>query len=310
MIIRSPILNLLKPVSECKTVQEVLEAIGANFEVEKRTPYFQVENCTIFKPYNRAAVIVRKDNNEGLGVCSDNYGIVQYNESIEFLNSLITEGKAQFFTAGTTDGGARLHVIMKANDYVDLGNGEKVDFYFYVVTSHDSTASVTAMVTPLHNISQTVFTPLDNGVVKFKHSKNVKDRMKKAASIYTQMNNEWRSYTTNFKNFTTSKLTPVQVEGYFRAVSPGDSTQAGNTRKKLLDIYHRGEVSSLNSCSGTLWGAFMAVQIYADMYKTTKKSSKGRSEVEARIEGRLTGAAARQKAFSYSQALKFINLSR
>ena len=305
----SPIRGLLKSVSDATTVQDVLEAIGANFTAEKRDIYYECVNGDKIR-YDRAKVIVNKDTEEGISICSDGYGIVQYVDAISFLNSLVVEGKARFDTAGITDRGARLHVIMKADDYVDIGNGEKIDFYFYVVTSHDSTASICTMVTPLHNLTQTVFTPIDNGVVKFKHSRNVNERMKKAANIYTKMNKEWQEYSDNFKNWVKVQLNPIQLDSYFKMVCPGDTKQAENTRAKLVDIFRGGALSSLNSCKGSLWGAFMAVQQFADFYKTTKKSSKGRSEVEARIEGRLSGAAARQKATAYGMAMRFAANSR
>lgn len=302
-MLRSPVLGLLKPVSDANSIQEVLEAIGANFDVELRTNNFPTPAGMKENPRSRN--IVRIDNDIALGTGSAGYGVVQYRDALSFLNSLVVEGKAKFDAASATDQGARLHVMMKANDYVTIGNGEKIDFYFYIVTSHDSTASICAMVTPVHNISQTVFTPVDRGVIKFKHSRNVNHRMKQASGAFIKMNNEWQEYKNNFTNWVNIKLNPVQLDAYFKMVSPGDTKQAENTRVKLVDIYLTGRLSSLDSCKGTLWGAFMAAQQYADFYKTTKKSSRGRSENEARIEGRLTGAAARQKATAYGMAFKF-----
>ena len=304
----SPIRGLMKPVSDCKDIQEVLEAIGANFTVELRTNNFPTP--TGMKENPRSKNIVRTDLDIALGTGSSGYGIVQYSDALSFLNSLVVEGKAKFDTAVVTDQGARLHVIMKANDYVDISNGEKIDFYFYIVTSHDSTASICAMVTPLHNLSQTVFTPIDNGVFKFKHTRNVNNKMKQTANIYSKMNAEWQECTKNFSDWVKVQLNPVQTDSYFKMVCDGDTKQAENTRAKLVDIFRGGALSSLVSCKGTLWGAFMAAQQYADFYQTTKRSSKGRSEIEARIEGRLTGAAARKKANAYGMALKFASYSR
>lgn len=159
-MIRSPILNTLKPVNDARSIEEVLEAIGANFKVEKRPSYFLTDD-DMNKQYHQKDILVRLDTQTGIGDCSPDYGIVQYHETLAFLNALIANGSAYPYSAAVTDNGARLHVIMKVNNYVEIENGEKIDFYFYVLTSHDQTASVTNMVTPLHDLTQTVFTPLD-----------------------------------------------------------------------------------------------------------------------------------------------------
>lgn len=306
-MIRVPVLGLLKSVSNATNVNEVLETVNANFTAEMRPVHFKDSEGN-FKLYPKSSVIIRTDTQQGLSVCSNNYGIVQYSEALAFLNAVVSTKEAAFYSAAVTDNGARLHVVLKANDYIEISDGEKVDFFFYVVASHDQTASVCTMVTPVHNLSQTIFTPLDNGVVKFKHSKYVHNRMNKLKNIYVTMNNEWKSCTEQFKTFATIKLNGDQINSFFRSICPGDSKQAEHTREKLVDIYHTGPLSSLASCKESLWGAFMAVQQYADFYKTTKKSSK-RTDTESRIEGRLIGSAARQKAFAYSVSVKMASMS-
>lgn len=305
-----PVLRLLKSVENVSTVEEMLEVAGANFDVEKRQASFPLDdNRNVYAPYHKGSIIVRKDTLDGIGMTSDSYGVVQYRDAVEFLNSLISTGTAKPYSATVTDNGARLHIIMKANDYVDMGNGELIDFYFYVAASHDQSSSITTMCTPIHSLSQTVFTPMDRGVVKFKHSSNVSFNMKRAASTFTAMNNEWRNHTDNFKNFIKFKLNDKEREVYFTMVCPGGSKQAEHTREKLVDIFQNGQLSSLDSCKDTLWGAFMSAQLYADYYKTVKRSRSGRSQDESRLEGRLTGAAARQKAQAYFMALKFASMS-
>lgn len=310
------IINLLKNISDATTVEEALEAIDANFIAEKRQVYYKIneyseenfEQSLQLCPNEQA--VVRKETEDYLGMVSDNYGIVQYKDAIDFLNTLVEQGKAKFFSGVSTDRGARVHIIMKANEYIELEDGEKIDFFFSVASSHNRSTAVSVMCTPIHNKSQVIFTPLDNGVVKFQHRRHVSRNMKSAGQVFDKMNKEWLESSSQFVSFTKTIMDDNDVKAYFLMLVDGDSTRSQNIRNKLMDIYKAGKLSSLPSCQNTLWGAFMAFQQYCDYYQIVRKSSKGRGESEARIESRLTGTAARDKARAYSFAKKLASKGR
>lgn len=305
-----PLTKLFKKIDNpYGSVDDALKAIGADFEVEKRSVYISDEDDN-YRSIPGYASVVRRDTGVPLSIMRSRYGVVQYREALGFLNEIIGNNKAEIYVGEVVDGGAKLHLIVKTLSFIDLGGGEKFEFFFTISTSHDGSSGIQTMCSPIHNLSQTVYTPTGKGVVKLKHSANVTARLALANRIFSNMEAYFHSFGETIKDIVGINLTDQEAQDYFLSVVEGDSTRAQNTRNKLFDLYKStGLCINLSSCQGTLFGAFMAIQQYADYYKTVRKSIR-RSETDARIEARLTGDAAKMKAESFSMALAIVRQFR
>jgi hypothetical protein len=314
---------MFRTLDDPKSIEEALESIGANFDVELQRTYIRDEAKVNkigllrekdMKLVPRYAAIVRTDTGEVLGeplaVMSDIYGIVQYRDALAFLNNMIGSNLAKMVFARCTDGGRRLHIILKTNEFIALGGGDKVSCFFSVSTSHDGTGQLQAMCTPLHEATQTLFTPMGKGLIKMKHSSRVGDNMAKAAQTTARIHDEFANYGDAFVKCVAMKIDDDQAKTYFRMMVDKNTNHAERRREKLFDIYkHTGPHRNVGSCRGTLFGAMVSAWYWAEMYKTVRvKGGRNKDEVDRKLEARISGDAARAKALAYELGLKILKM--
>ncbi len=293
------------------TIADVLKEVGGDFTVEKEDHYIMkmlhipfFPPIPLLKKVPGTSAIVKQEGWEPLSVMGDRYGIIQFQTALDFLDDMIGNREVEIWCAAVLDGGTKLHLIVKAPDFVELSPGERFECFFTVSASHDGTGCLQAMCSPIHNVSQTVFTPRKGrGVVKIKHTKNAKDKVALGRRMFNKLYDSWKGFGDNFEEMTNMTLTEQQAKDYFHAVIGGDSTRANNIKDHVWDIYKSaGLCRHLPSCKDTLFGCFMAIQQQADYYKTVRKAIR-RNETDAKIEARLTGDGAKLKALAYSEAL-------
>lgn len=302
-----PVCNLFKPLKDPKDIQEALSQIAADFEADKRTVYCKDDDGNEITIPHYAAIF-NKESKQGMSVMRANYGLVQYSSALAFLSEAVANGTAEFYAGRATDGGARLHIVMKASRYVEIAPGESVECYFTVSTSHDGSNKITAMCTPIHQRTQTVFTPLGDGIISVKHTARATENLARARFTVNKMNEFFDTYIDHFKDFVSCTVSDQQARDFFLALEEGDSTRAKNIRDRLYDIFKMNQtIRGSSATRGTLFGCLMAAMVYADSYKTVRKS-KIRSELDAKLESRLTGAGALFKAEAYSTCLQLERL--
>lgn len=197
-----------KAASNCKsfatpvTINEAVEAIGADYEVKKeylvKVPSALVESIKSGQPYaglnltqndiiTSHMATVREDLGNVLGVVGSKYGVVQNKKAFEFID-IITSGqlggeqKPIIETAGILDDGARIYVTAKMpkNLYIDGEHSEGINDYILFTNTHDGTGAVTVLFTPIRVICQnTLNAALEKAQNKliFKHTSRVGERM-------------------------------------------------------------------------------------------------------------------------------------
>lgn len=302
-----PVTRLFKGLKDPRSIEEALEQMGADFTAEKRDVYFIGDDGEPVKVDHQCAV-VNLENMQGMSIMRAKYGLVQYSDALSFLSDAVANGTAEFYGGRATDGGARVHIVMKATEFMELGPGERVECYFTVSTTHDGTGQIMAMCTPIHSVLQTVFTPLKDGVFKIKHTVKANQRLQQMSRVANKMHVFFESYQESFRSFIGCNLTHQQARDYFFMLCPDsdgpNKTRGENIRNKLFDIYTTNPIlRGLPTCRSTLWGAFQAAMVYADQYKTVRASNI-RSEVDAKLESRLNGAGAQFKAEAFAACIE------
>ena len=303
--------SLFKGLKNPKDTLEALEQMAADFVADKRDVFFLDDDGEPVK-IDHFAAIVNTNEMHGLSVMRSRYGLVHYKDALDFLSEAVANGTAVFEGGIATDSGARIHIVMKATKSIELGPVDRIDCYYTVPTSHDGSNCITAMCTPIHSKLQTVFTPLKDGVMKIKHTVRANDRLIEARRMTNRMHEFFDKYEENFRAFANTSLDDRQTRDYFLMLVPKtggpNKARSENIRDKLYDIFKMNPMlRSLPSCRGTLFGAFQAAMIYADLYKTVRKSNI-RSELDAKLESRLNGDGARFKAEAYATSLEIMRM--
>ena len=187
------------------TINEAIEAVGANYNVIKqnllRVPDEVIqmilnEDNTFVNLKNilskeniiqsHMATVIENDNST-IGVVGEAYGVVQNTKAFEFID-LMTSGAIGgeqapvIETAGVLDGGARMYVTAKmpGKFFIDGDDSDGIDDYILFTNSHDGSGAVTALFTPIRVICQNTLNAAIRGAqnkVVFKHTRNVNNRL-------------------------------------------------------------------------------------------------------------------------------------
>ncbi|MHC4278170.1 MAG: DUF932 domain-containing protein, partial [Planctomycetota bacterium] len=226
-----PVHKLFKKLDNPQaTVADALKEFGADFEVKKQPVFIAGDNPCVVDDYTEVPgyASVVKDDGTPLSIMGDRYGIIQYRTAFDFLNSLIGNRQVEIYSGACVEDGAKLHLVVKTPDYIEIAPGERFDCFFTVSASHDGTGCLQAMCSPVHNIAQTVFTPMGRGVVKIKHSAKVEARLATANRMFASLHRNFIDFSGNIKDMVGIQLTDQEVRDYFLSVVDGDSKQAEN----------------------------------------------------------------------------------
>ena len=230
-----------KSFSTPVTIDEAIDAIGANYSVKKqallRVPeeiirainmgqvssmdlsqYLTTEN--IIDTHSATYI---EESNKTINVVGSKYGVVQNSKAFEFIDLMTsgTLGAEQtpiIETAGILDDGARMYVTAKMPNkfFIDGDDGDGIDDYILFTNTHDGSGAVMALFTPIRVICQNTLNAAIRGAsnkVAFKHTANVGERlefskeenMKYILSIlgkHKQFTDEFTSQLYNLKSQT------------------------------------------------------------------------------------------------------------
>ncbi|WP_152814796.1 DUF932 domain-containing protein [Georgenia subflava] len=95
---------------------------------------------------------------DALGVVGTDYQVIQNEEAFNFLTELVEDGDAEFETAGSLQGGARVFVTMRVPEIVTVAGHDHINLYLAVTTSHDGQSAFTAIPTPVRVVCQNTLT--------------------------------------------------------------------------------------------------------------------------------------------------------
>jgi len=128
----------------------------------------------------------RKDNNYILGSVGARYEVVQNREAFDFIDTIVATGEAVIETAGVLGHGEQVFVTAKLPDYITLSNGDAIESYIFITSTHDGSGMITAALTNIRIVcNNTLNMALRNCTnrIAFKHTKNVRDKLDRGAQL-------------------------------------------------------------------------------------------------------------------------------
>ena len=250
--------------------------------------------------------VIREDDSRYLGTVGRTRGILQYREVLAFTEALVDAGEASYVTAGVIGNGEQAYLIMKSNKSVKLSGTDEVECYFYVTTSHDSSKGLEVVCSPLRTTNGTVLTLPKENRIRFRHSKKVADRVKKAKLSLAKVNSYFDEMETSFRLLRSVNLTQAQFTLFIESLVPDPeekTKKAEGVRADIETIYKTGPAQQLPSTKGTMLGAYFAVVEYLDKISPTRTSKVRPNEYDAKLHRLLEGSGAQSKAEAYAFAL-------
>ena len=283
-----------------KTEQEIYKYLREHID--------ELEN-TIHTVPDMVAVI-RKDDGRYLGTVGRTRGILQYRDVLEFTESLVTKGEAAYVTGGIIGNGEQAFVVMKTGKAFTLSGTDKVECYFYVTTSHNNTAALEIVPSPLRNTNGTVLTMPKSARIKFRHSSRVEERVKRAAASLDRVNDYFDEMEESFRLLRSVNIGTSQLDTYLKMMVPDSKDRpkrAENVRDEIQSIYNTGPACRLPSTKGTMLGALFATVEWVDKIRGVKESKVRPNEHDAKLHSLLEGTGASQKAEAYAFALDMMH---
>lgn len=292
------------PVSPNVTAADLLRGVNLSGNLNTSQVTGPPKTKEVYVP-DKVAVI-RDDDHRYLGTVGRGRGIVQYRDVLAFTEELVDSGDASYVTAGVTGNGEQAFLVMKAKKTVMMSGGDEVECYFYVTTSHDSSRGLEVVFSPLRKTNGTVLTFKDENRIRFRHSKRVEDRVRRAKLSLAKVNRYFDEMEESFRLLRSVRLSRAQFNLFIESLFPDPEKKpqrAEHIRAEIETIYNNGPAQQLPSTKNTMLGAYFAVVEYLDKISPTKVSKVRPNEYDAKLHRLLEGSGAQQKAEAYAFAL-------
>ena len=299
-----------------KTVYgDVLKETGLDLQVYKRNQYY-ADALGKTRQNPEKVVIARRDDGDYLGTVGSDFGLVQFDELFKFAEILVDQEGAGYVCGGIIGRGERGFLGLRTGEHVNLGGGDIVENYFYIVTGHDGQQAIDVIPAPIRRLNNTVLMMPEARGYRFRHTKHVNRHLAAAKLSVKKVQNYWAEYQKSFKYLSAVKLQPKQLDDYLKMIveekldeEGKPSSRGENIRNSIRDIFQKDRnIVALPSTHGTLLGAYFAVVQYCDTDSVVRKSKGDRRDEETcKVISLIDGNAAQRKADGYAFAIQMMN---
>lgn len=297
------------PLAENLSVADVLERSGNNFKVDTVPAFAKVGD--VFVPAKDSKMVIRTDNNAVLGVVGNKYKVIQNEDQVGTIASLVDSGFATWDTAGLVYGGQIGWAMLKLKDEITLAGNDKVQKYLMALWSHNGTFSFRVFPAPLRafcaNVLNTLLAQAQNGIT-IRHTRTADARMKEAARIIEASQGFYNNFTERATKLLEAKMSDNQMKDLTDYLFPSRekdgeevvSTRTANIREKLMELWTNG--AGHEAIRGTAWAGYNAVAEFTDHFRSTRVTEGG-DENDSRFASTMWGTGSQMKG----QAVKWID---
>lgn len=145
---------------------------------------------------------VMKDSYHVLGTVGKDYEVIQNIELFNFIDDMVGQKLAIFETAGALGDGEVVFITLKLPSFM-LFNGDQIDNYILLKSSHDGSSQVDVIFTPVRVVCNNTLSMAmrDKNTadykISFRHTKNVRNKMANASVIF----NRQMTYSTDLSDY-------------------------------------------------------------------------------------------------------------
>lgn len=298
------------PVGEAYTAAEVMEHAGLSGWNLRKSPAFTIDADTgkRVQMTDRFAVIrdvpgSGDDRATYVGDVGKNYRIVQNEEHIEFLDTLVDESGAHFSNAGTLWGGKGVFISMTLPGTMVIGGVDQVNMEVAALNSHDGATSFTLMTTPVRVACMNMLnmaTKHDTNIYRVRHTQGLdkKGLVQQAREALDLSFKYLDSAQVEFEQMIQTTLTEARFnEIITKEFGPGkDASPHAVTRAeaKIGQLQHLFTTAATQeNIRGTVWAGFNALTEWNDHYAASRGEDRGAARATAAITNPLFKERAR-----------------
>lgn len=283
-----------------ESIEDALDQSGLNWEVLPKPAYYldnpeelseaedPDEVPLLVNPVEGYFVNVRSDNGLPVGITSQRYTPFHNIQAFGFL-SHIFQSEMDFVAAGDFMKSRRVWVMMRIPEFIEVG-GDDIGQFAFVHTSHDGKHSVTASLTPVRWLSQSLITSEVrrakglNAVrtIAIRHVGDMEGRIAEmeAARLLDVSVNYYKQFKVLGDRLALKEVINAEADDYIKALLPIDESQGElherrrqEARTAIAKIFRgEGEGGDMRGNSpGTWWSLYCAAVEYAEHMRPERK---------------------------------------
>lgn len=221
---------------------------------------------------------------DSLGVVGERYHILQNEELVGLLDTLVDESGAHFETAGAIDGGRKVFVTMKMPGHIKVGGVDRIDNYIAAVTSHDGSTATSIMVTPIRIVCQNTlnmaFSNASN-VYRVRHLKGAQAKLVEQARKSLEFTFDYLDgFQDEAYRMINTELTDAAfydiVKGAFGSTEDMPQITATRRDNQVTDMMHLFTTAGTQAdVRNTVWGGLNALTEWADHFSPVRAGGGG-----------------------------------
>lgn len=260
------------------TTEEALQAAHLDWEVEK-VPVLSSKDLTTVPD---AFTVIRKDNNQPLGIVSARYQPISNAEAFRFFDVALGEGQGNIDTIGVLGRGERVWCLAKMPDTFEALPGDPVERYLLCWDSHDGSKSLEVLFTNIRVVCNNTLTAALHSCsnkVAIKHTSNWEHRLELAHLMLHQSEEYWENMKEIIRLLARSSITRVEVGAFLDAMFPERiNKKTGKVmepegREAVLRLMEEGRGSDIPGVRGSKWGLFNAYSEYLDHERRVRRGT-------------------------------------
>ena len=248
-----------------------------------------------------------------MGIVNSTYKSFQNTNVFSFLDSIVQQGDASFYSAGYIGKGEKVWLLLKLIDNISLSVNDTIQEFILFSNAHDGRGSIRAYFFPIHLETQNVLNisfgkRVEQGI-QMRHVGKVKERIEEVRKIFGLANIFYKRFEETSKMLYVYRLNKSDVDLFLSSCFDTyslESTRTKNTLEKIKTIYKK-ESKRNHFSENSAWLWFNSVVYFIDH----ERESKGKTIFERKsnhIESLLWGSALLLKIKAWNTILSLAKI--
>jgi phage/plasmid-like protein (TIGR03299 family) len=273
--------------------EETMNLAGLNWPVEKRQLHtIPKDGVPQLVP---AYGVFRNDTGKYLGDAGAGYQVLQNKKAFDFVDVVLQAEKgAHYVSAGALGSGEQIWCLAKIPGAMRIVNTDDVtDQYLLFTNWHYAGKSAIAKLTQTRVVCQNTMNialEQENEFVRLRHDGTIDLRIEEAKKLLTGVRGRIHDVNEIMNIFARTQLKAEAIGDVLKTLYPtiGESEQARNKARSILDLYESNDGNAFPSERGTAYALLNSVTNFVD-HKQGVRASDGETEDQARARVALFG---------------------
>lgn len=269
------------------TAAEMIKAAGLTWEVH----LCSAPGARVVKGKPDRYMVMRDpvdDERESvaLGIVSSRYIPLQNTEAFSFFEPFISNGWAEFHTAGALGRGNRVWVLVKLTGQIVVNRDDAVDRYLLLSNTHDGKGAVSIRFTPIRVVCQNTLNLAEEEgkpAISVRHSKNMTEKLKQAQAekMKVVIDKVFAEAEMLFGHMAALKMRVDDVDEFLELLFPRTAEQKRLDQEPVRWARVREVLGDKRltppATHNTLWGLYNAI-VRAEDYRDARQDGSARLE--------------------------------